>query len=69
MDNLDKRDLINKIEGEMWKYHHVTADFLKHHSTEPDSELVVAINALCMKSHNEVLGDLIKYIEKYEQAL
>jgi len=57
-----KKEIAEKIKGEIWKYHELGDEFLKKH--QPTSHLIDDVNALCMKSHNEALESLIKYLNE-----
>lgn len=46
------------IKDEIWQSHKLSPDFLKKYNIGIDEEK--EINELCMKSHNEVLEELIK---------
>lgn len=49
------------IKDEIWQSHKLSPDFLKKYNIGIDEEK--EINELCMKSHNEVLEELIKKIK------
>jgi len=51
----------NIIRAEIWESHKLSPEFLKKYNIGIDEEK--EINELCMKSHNEVLEELIKKIK------
>lgn len=53
------------IESEIWQSHTLSDDFIKRFNVTDEQK--DAINALCLKSHNEVLEKLLKnYWRLYE---
>lgn len=57
---IQRHIIIGKIAEEMWQSHRLLPGFLKKYNIGIDEEK--EINELCMKSHNEVLEELIKRI-------
>lgn len=49
------------IKDEIWESHKLSPDFLKKYNIGIDEEK--EINELCMKSHNDVLEELINKIK------
>ncbi len=58
---ISKRQLHKMIEEEIWEKHVLTDEFLREHQTTP--RMIDDINAMCLKSHNDVLEKLLDYLK------